>query len=638
MFLGYKKTDPDRMYAIKVMKKSEMINKNMVSQVTNERNALALSKSPFCVQLFYSLQSNSSIYLVMEYMVGGDLKSLLSVYGYFDESMAVFYTAEIILALQYLHNHGIIHRDLKPDNMLLSCKGHVKLTDFGLSRIGMHRDLEISDLINDTPSVSHTCTRTPGQLLSLTTHLSFGSCCAASSPGSLSASSTSSTPIHAATKDLSHILKNKVGNSADSVSTRLRLGFSAFKRETSSRLQTLKWSNDLNSSHMSGIMPFHTAENSFHNDVETRCNEDSEGAESYHTCSSHCENCTEDSSVAVSKMCYQISSHMISPVSSSGSKLNKRTESFRSLKRKRNLTESIDCESLERKDFSLKQKRYDKEVESRSTGLTQEIEFLDIASPVNTSPDGFKSFSPLKGVLKTRSRSGEDLSQGVLFSTPVSTGRPKKDDNQKIKLTRFHLPETNEKPMQFHQDADECPMSPISTPKTSIQTPYRTPKSVRRGKAASDQRILGTPDYLAPELLQRKDHGSAVDWWALGVCLFEFMTGIPPFNDETPQAVFHNILSRDIPWPEGEEELSVMAKEAIDSLLTLDPSLRPSGSSVMTMKLFDQIDWDKLLDAEPPFVPQPDSVTDTCYFQARNILQHLNVSSCEISGEFPLNN
>lgn len=173
VFLGYKKTNPDRMYAIKVMKKSEMINKNMVSQVTNERNALALSKSPFCVQLFYSLQSNHSVYLVMEYMVGGDLKSLLSVYGYFDESMAVFYTAEIILALQYLHNHGIIHRDLKPDNMLLSNKGHVKLTDFGLSRIGMHGDLEISDLINDTPSVSQSCTRTPGQLLSLTTHLSF---------------------------------------------------------------------------------------------------------------------------------------------------------------------------------------------------------------------------------------------------------------------------------------------------------------------------------------------------------------------------------------------------------------------------------------------------------------------------------
>nr|CAD7449173.1 unnamed protein product [Timema bartmani] len=139
VFLGRKKTTPDQVYAVKVMKKEDMINKNMVSQVVTERNALALSRSPFCVQLFYSLQSASCVYLVMEYMVGGDLKSLLGMYGYFDEKMAVFYAAEVTLALQYLHNHGIVHRDLKPDNMLLSHQGHVKLTDFGLSRISVHR-------------------------------------------------------------------------------------------------------------------------------------------------------------------------------------------------------------------------------------------------------------------------------------------------------------------------------------------------------------------------------------------------------------------------------------------------------------------------------------------------------------------
>ena len=77
----------------------------LVISVITERNALALSQSPMCVRLFYSLQTKSSIYLVMEYMVGGDLKSLLSVYGYFDEAMATFYCAEIALALQYLHRY-----------------------------------------------------------------------------------------------------------------------------------------------------------------------------------------------------------------------------------------------------------------------------------------------------------------------------------------------------------------------------------------------------------------------------------------------------------------------------------------------------------------------------------------------------
>lgn len=177
VFLGYKNNDTEKLFAVKVMKKSEMINKNMVSQVITERNALALSRSPFCVSLFYSLQSSSYIYLVMEYMVGGDLKSLLAMYGFFDETSARFYCAEICLALEYLHEHGIVHRDIKPDNMLVSATGHVKLTDFGLSKIDQPRDLEISDLISDSPTMNNQgnalSARTPGQLLSLTSHLSF---------------------------------------------------------------------------------------------------------------------------------------------------------------------------------------------------------------------------------------------------------------------------------------------------------------------------------------------------------------------------------------------------------------------------------------------------------------------------------
>jgi serine/threonine-protein kinase greatwall len=110
-----------------------------------------------------------------------------------------------------------------------------------------------------------------------------------------------------------------------------------------------------------------------------------------------------------------------------------------------------------------------------------------------------------------------------------------------------------------------------------------------------------------------------VDWWALGVCLFEFCTGVPPFNDETPQAVFTNILARDVPWPEGEESLSVNAIETIDALLTLDQIARPTAKEVRAMKLFEQFPWDEPHKATPPFVPQPDDNYDTCYFQGTSI-------------------
>ena len=117
--------------------------------------------------------------------------------------------------------------------------------------------------------------------------------------------------------------------------------------------------------------------------------------------------------------------------------------------------------------------------------------------------------------------------------------------------------------------------TPVSHHTPTRQTPLRTPKSVSRPKRETEQsRILGTPDYLAPELLLGQGHGAAVDWWALGVCLYEFMTGVPPFNDDSPSLVFDNILSLNIEWPEGEEALSSNAVDCIMSLLCLDPSIR----------------------------------------------------------------
>ncbi|XP_008468339.1 serine/threonine-protein kinase greatwall-like [Diaphorina citri] len=123
---------------------------------------------------------------------------------------------------------------------------------------------------------------------------------------------------------------------------------------------------------------------------------------------------------------------------------------------------------------------------------------------------------------------------------------------------------------------------------------------------------------------------SGVDWWALGVCIYEFVTGVLPFSDETPQKVFDNILANQLEWPEDEEALNPSTEETILALLKSDPTQRPSGHQVRRLPMFKDYDWDSILDQEPPFVPQPDDVFDTSYFHAKNNLQQLVVSNCDI--------
>ncbi|XP_064550517.1 serine/threonine-protein kinase greatwall isoform X1 [Drosophila montana] len=771
VFLGYKNNDANRLFAIKVMRKSEMINKNMVSQVITERNALALSRSPFCVNLFYSLQSMSSVYLVMEYMVGGDLKSLLAMYGYFDEATARFYVAEMVMALQYLHQHGIVHRDIKPDNMLLSASGHVKLTDFGLSKIELRRDLEISDLINCSPNLN---ARTPGQLLSLTSHLSFGSEKKFQDNGTvgcalMTVTGTGTSHLMQAMNKHSHIME-----SSDS--------------EADTSLNDAEKTSD---SKISGVSPFFSAEEvnvSITHTCNTNNNLLDSSSSSYHTCTSadiskssppleataaggapattkrrveflldsvgkdasasaraKCQGCKlaeqdkngdgkdvvklenaneasfefsmvrrrsldernrnsklqEDSGVSSRKGDDNSSCHLNlnceSTASSieknpdnlsqskeeyscsdyspsynmtnnanelSGIRMNspfrnnskhfKRPDFLRGMKRKINLVNRSDNMSSMEVDASSNA--------STSTGLTQEIEILNIGS---STPKKRKArSSPIRGVLKVRSLSDDDLPMqhllgseasvaNVVFSTPVSSQKlPRRDGGLlgKLKATRFALPLSIENKKREHTAvekvsnaqyhlklADDPTMSPINhggsiapkTPKNTINvnTPFRTPKSVRRGARVSNERILGTPDYLAPELLLKQGHGPAVDWWALGVCFYEFMTGIPPFNDETPQKVFDNILNKNIEWPEGDEALSADAMEAVELMLTMEPAERPAAKEVQQMRHFAGIDWENIGHMEAPFVPTPDNPTDTGYFDARNNLQHLQLSN-----------
>ncbi|KAI1315390.1 hypothetical protein EDD11_000894 [Mortierella claussenii] len=136
VFLAKKRATGDY-FAIKVLKKSDMVAKNQVTNVKAERLILMnQTDSPFVVNLYFSFQSKDYLYLVMEYLNGGDCMALIKAIVRLPEDWARNYLAEVVLGLEYLHNAGVVHRDLKPDNLLIDQNGHLKLTDFGLSRVG----------------------------------------------------------------------------------------------------------------------------------------------------------------------------------------------------------------------------------------------------------------------------------------------------------------------------------------------------------------------------------------------------------------------------------------------------------------------------------------------------------------------
>ncbi|XP_022766386.1 probable serine/threonine protein kinase IREH1 isoform X2 [Durio zibethinus] len=307
VFLAKKRTTGD-LFAIKVLKKADMIRKNAVESILAERDILISVRNPFVVRFFYSFTCRENLYLVMEYLNGGDLYSLLRNLGCLNEEVARVYIAEVVLALEYLHSRHVVHRDLKPDNLLIAHDGHIKLTDFGLSKVG---------LINST----------------------------------------------------------------------------------------------------------------------------------------------------------------------------------------------------------------------------------------------------------------DDL------SGPAVSGTSLLDDEQPQLFASEHRQE-------------------------------------RRKKRSA----VGTPDYLAPEILLGTGHGATADWWSVGIILFELIVGIPPFNAEHPQIIFDNILNRKIPWPRAPEEMSLEAQDLIDRLLTEDPHQRLGARGALEVKqhvFFKDINWDTLARQKAAFVPTSESALDTSYFTSR---------------------
>ncbi|XP_006767860.1 PREDICTED: serine/threonine-protein kinase greatwall isoform X3 [Myotis davidii] len=737
VYLGQK---GGKLYAVKVVKKADMINKNMTDQVQAERDALALSKSPFIVHLYYSLQSASNVYLLMEYLIGGDVKSLLHIYGYFDEKMAVKYISEVALALDYLHRHGIIHRDLKPDNMLISNEGHIKLTDFGLSKVTLNRDINMMDILI-TPSMAkprQDYSRTPGQILSLISSLGFH-------PPVEEESQDSANILSAHVSETSQLSQGQICpmsvEQKDSTPYSSKLLKSCFETVASNPRMPVKCltSNLLQSRKRLATSSASSQSYTFVSSMESEChssptwekdcqeNDDGSGSPmmSWNTTEKPlCTKSTNDietmsfnkknlelalspiqnssaipasgsSCVNLAKKCFsgkdsweareldinntnmatctrQSGFHQSNQGTVNSAGITEEHLGKKSVKRHFELVDSSPCQEtiLNKKNCIEYKHSNEMSYTNQSTGLTTEIQDLKLSvyrsqqndstykenmvdsfmdkqqTPEKTnipviaknlmceldedcdknnkdnlsssflcsdddrgsksicmdSDSSFPGISMLESPLERQSlnpnksikeSSFEESNIEDFLSVSLSCQEstlPKgdenpvvQDSNQKMLAPSSEVLKTltvskrnavafrsfnshinvsnNSEPSKMSIDLDAMDIScaysgsyPMAITPTQKErsylpyqqtpsqvksgTPYRTPKSVRRGAApVDDGRILGTPDYLAPELLLGRAHGPAVDWWALGVCLFEFLTGIPPFNDETPQQI-----------------------------------------------------------------------------------------------------
>ncbi|XP_017272208.1 microtubule-associated serine/threonine-protein kinase 1 isoform X2 [Kryptolebias marmoratus] len=140
-----------------------------------------------------------------------------------------------------------------------------------------------------------------------------------------------------------------------------------------------------------------------------------------------------------------------------------------------------------------------------------------------------------------------------------------------------------------------------------------------------DKQVCGTPEYIAPEVILRQGYGKPVDWWAMGIILYEFLVGCVPFFGDTPEELFGQVITDDIVWPEGDDALPVDAQHLISSLLQTNPLLRLGTGGAFEVKqhsFFTEVDWNSLLRQKAEFIPHLESEEDTSYFDTRSERYH----------------
>lgn len=459
VYLSKKKSTGDY-FAIKVLKKADMIAKNQVTNVRAERAIMMVQgESDFVAKLWWTFASKDYLYLVMEYLNGGDCAALIKVLAGLPEEWARKYLAEVVLGVEHLHARGIVHRDLKPDNLLIDQKGHLKLTDFGLSRMGL-----------------------------------------------LGRQKRAQNPSSESTPDL------------------LKQGPFARSRSVASSRST---SFDF----PPGGSPQNT------------------------------------------------------PLITPDSNAQLVTPSYFNLNHR---------ESTLSRENSLRRSSNGRSDTGGSDHLVSMLGSFTLSDPHNHGGSIYSRRTPT---------ADEDAQSESSTSSDFSAGLGLQHVSTYSSISQSQI--------QQHSHTMLPPQMALFDPEDS------------------NRKFVGTPDYLAPETINGSGQDEMSDWWSLGCILFEFLCGYPPFNAETHEQVFDNILNRRIAWPDDEDcPISDEAKDLMNRLMCTDPNQRLGVNGAEEVKKhpwFAEIKWDTLLEETPSFVPTPQDPEDTEYFDSRGAtLQSFN--------------
>ena len=532
VYLARKKNTGD-IYAIKVMNKRELLRKNQNHHIQAERRIMSHADNPFVVKLFYSFQSKNHLYLVMEFINGGDIYSMLQNVGSLTEDVARVYAAELVLALSYLHDDlHVIHRDLKPDNILISKEGFIKLIDFGLSQIGVAE--RTAQKREHLPVLSRSSASPQ-----------------ASTPHSLRAhSSDKSSPRGSARSE---------GHSG---------GHEYFRGEC-------------RSGHSDG----HSGNHSYGHIDNHRGNHSGGPSDDANDChSTHGSACSACDNLSCA-VCGTDAGNAGNTCAVCGARRSKAEAEEAAVDKTVDfLMDSNDSElSSQRSPAASAHDGSSHDTSSLRSDSLSSFTYSSVCSsrtPTSTSQvNSLSSLTILSGQEPSLSSltipSGQELSLSGSYSAgsvsslacfqdrrtaPSSLARPDSCDascgkvsgvseiNGVSGITEFSgIAGVNETTSEVTNEISKELVESIPVLSRHQINKRRAQRKLHRRKDKLSR--VGTPDYMAPELLLGTYSGPANDWWSVGVIVYELIVGFPPFNDQTPELIFDHIVKKEMKWP-----------------------------------------------------------------------------------------